>query len=41
VLAQLEPNRSPQEQIRDALIRVGAPRHERATIYRVRLNRLG
>ena len=41
VLAQLEPNRSPQEQIRDALIRVGAPRHERATIYRVRLNRIG
>jgi glycerol-3-phosphate acyltransferase PlsY len=41
VLAPPEPNRSPQEQIHYALTRVGAPRNERPTVYRVRLNRLG
>ena len=41
VLAPPEPNRSPQEQIHYALTRVGAPRHERPIVYRVRLNRLG
>ncbi len=41
VLAPPEPNRSPQEQIQYALTRVGAPRNERPTVYRVRLNRMG
>lgn len=41
VLAPPEPNRSPQEQIHYALTRVGAPRDERPTVYRVRLNRIG
>lgn len=41
VLAPPAPNRTPEDQIHDAFRQVGAPREERPTVYRVRLNRLG